>query len=77
MPLLTISQDSAWKQPEFAYPFDQWSGSIVLAATDRLSAEEAGLSNAMVVELSDVSLTDSAREFSIHYPDNIWLITFQ
>ena len=77
MPLLTISQDSAWKQPEFAYPFDQWSGSIVLAATDRLTAEEVGLSNAIVVELSDVSLTDSTREFSLHSPDNIWLITLQ
>ena len=77
MPLLTISQDNAWKQPEFAYPFDQWAGSIVLAATDRLTAEEVGLSNAIVVELSDVSLTDSTREFSLHSPDNIRLITLQ
>ena len=77
MPLLTISQDNAWKQPEFAYPFDQWSGSIVLAATDRLDAEEAGLSNSIVVELSDVSLIDSTREFSLRSPDNIWLITLQ
>ena len=77
MPLLTISQDNAWRQPEFAYPFDLWQGGIVLAATDRSAADEVGLSNAIVVELSDVSLIDSTREFSLRSPDNIWLITLQ
>jgi hypothetical protein len=57
--------DNAWKQPEFAYPFDVWQGSIVLAATDREAAEAAGLSNAIIVELSDVSLTDSTLNWKI------------
>jgi hypothetical protein len=56
------SQDNAWKQPLFAYPFDQWQGSINLAATDRLGAEEVGLPNTMVVELVDATLGDSTRE---------------
>jgi hypothetical protein len=75
VPLLTINQDNAWKQPLFAYPFDRWAGGIVLAATDRLRAEQVGLSNAIVVDISDALLVDSAREFSLHSADNILLIT--
>jgi hypothetical protein len=56
------SQDNPWKEPLFAYPFDQWAGSIVLAATDRSGAEQIGLQNTMVVELSNVTLGDSTRE---------------
>lgn len=60
------NQENAWKQPSFAYPFDQWAGSIVLAATDRLTADEVGLENAIVFPLSNVVLADSTREFSLH-----------
>jgi hypothetical protein len=56
------SQDNALRQPLFGYPFDQWAGSIILAATDRLDAEAIGLENGMVVQLSDVVLGDSTCE---------------
>jgi hypothetical protein len=61
-----VSQDDSWKQPQFAYPFDQWAGSIVFAATDLLLAQEAGLPNSVVVPLSDAVLADSTCEFSVH-----------
>jgi hypothetical protein len=60
--LLMASQDNAWKQPLFAYPFDKWAGSIIFAATDRLGAEKVGLENSMVVQLSGAMLGDSTRE---------------
>jgi hypothetical protein len=72
--LLMASQDNAWRQPLFAYPFDQWSGNIVLAATDLLAAQEVGLVNTAVVELSNATLADSTCGFSVHFPCNIGLI---
>jgi hypothetical protein len=69
--LLTAIQDNASKQPLFAYPFDQWAGSIVFAATDLLGAQGVGLTNSMIVELSDAMLGDSTCELSVQSPCNM------
>ena len=55
--------DDAWKQPLFGYPFDQWTGDIVFAATNRDDAVDAGLNNSFIVELSDAVLSDSTCEY--------------
>lgn len=58
----SIAND-AWKQPLFAYPFDEWSGSIVLATTDRLAAQAVGLNNSNIVETLDAFLGDETCEY--------------
>ncbi|PVG03781.1 hypothetical protein CPB86DRAFT_748230 [Serendipita vermifera] len=57
--------DDAWKQPLFAYPFDRWVGSIILAAADRESATAANLSNSFVFPLADAMLADSTLNWRI------------
>jgi hypothetical protein len=68
-----VIQEDAWKQPQFAYPFDQWAGSIIFAATDLLAAQAVGLPNSNVVILWDAVLADSTCEFSVHSLCNIGL----
>jgi hypothetical protein len=65
--------DEVWKQPLFAYPFDMWSGSIVLAMTVRDEAISANLSNGFVFQIADAMLADSTRECSIHLFDTCGL----
>lgn len=57
--------NDAWRQPLFAYPFDEWSGSIVLAATDRPTAQLVGLNNTAIVEISGAFLGDETLNWLI------------
>ncbi|PVG03770.1 hypothetical protein CPB86DRAFT_810345 [Serendipita vermifera] len=59
------SPDNAWRQPLFAYPFDRWAGSIVLASTVRRTSEAANLSNSFVFPVMDAMLADSTLNWRI------------
>jgi hypothetical protein len=68
--------DDVWKQPLFAYPYDTWTGSIVLAMTVREAAISANLSNGFAFQIADAMLADSTREYAFHLLDSQGLLLF-
>lgn len=60
----------AWQQPLFAYPFDQWTGNIVFAATDRDAIEVAGLRNGFAFGIDHAVLADSTLNWRITLEEN-------
>ncbi|KAG8794249.1 hypothetical protein FRB91_002937 [Serendipita sp. 411] len=48
--------DDILSQPLFAYPFDVWTGSIVLTLTDQVAAEQADFPNCFALGIHGISI---------------------
>ncbi|KAG8832261.1 hypothetical protein FRC17_001658 [Serendipita sp. 399] len=59
-----------WMQPLFGYPFDLWTGSIILAATDRGYAEAVNLTNTYAFPIDGAVLADSTLNWRITLKSN-------
>lgn len=53
---------TAFRQPLFGYPFDEWSGTVVFVATDPFYQSRLNISGLGVYPLSSAFLTENTRE---------------
>lgn len=60
------SSASPFKQPQFGYPFDEWSGQISFVAIDPIDTAYYGVNGTGVFQLAGAYLTDTTRMY--HYP---------